>query len=253
MAHPTRTGDLVAFSYAAVPVRRGDARHADRALGVLRPARLRAGRAGPRQQHEHARHVPGGRQGDRPRRRRRRPQHRPRADRGVPARHPGAAAQPGRRAARPARRRPQVHAAVDRRAERLPRSARPGDARRSTAATSAASAAPAQLATMFDEEAAPLPGPDAAAGRRRQRRRLAAELGAAPGHPGDRRRERVGPRRHQLRQPRVRLRARAHPVPPGAGELPVPGDQHRRDGPRAARRTGCETSTVFRVNGVRSA
>ena len=31
----------------AVPVRRGDARHADRALGVLRPARLRARRAGP--------------------------------------------------------------------------------------------------------------------------------------------------------------------------------------------------------------
>ena len=34
---------------AAVPVRRGDARDADRPLGVLRPARLRARRAGPRQ------------------------------------------------------------------------------------------------------------------------------------------------------------------------------------------------------------
>ena len=32
--------------------------HADRPLGVLRPARLRAGRAGPASQHEHARHVP---------------------------------------------------------------------------------------------------------------------------------------------------------------------------------------------------
>ena len=47
----------------AVPVRRGDARHADRAVGVLRPARLRAGRAGPALEHEHA--------GDVPRRRRR--------------------------------------------------------------------------------------------------------------------------------------------------------------------------------------
>ena len=34
---------------AAVPVRRGHAGHADRPLGVLRPARLRARRAGPRQ------------------------------------------------------------------------------------------------------------------------------------------------------------------------------------------------------------
>ena len=58
MAHPTRTGDLVVFSDAAVPVRRGDARHADRPLGVLRPARLRARRAGPREQHEHAGDVP---------------------------------------------------------------------------------------------------------------------------------------------------------------------------------------------------
>ena len=58
---------------AAVPVRRGDARHASRAVGVLRPARLRAGRPGPRHQHEHAGHVPGRRQGDRPRRRPRRP------------------------------------------------------------------------------------------------------------------------------------------------------------------------------------
>ena len=65
----------------AVPVRRRDAGHADRALAVLRPARLRAGRAGPASQHEHARDVPGRRPGDRARRGRRRAQHRPRADR----------------------------------------------------------------------------------------------------------------------------------------------------------------------------
>ena len=57
MAHPTRTGDLVVFSLPAVPVRRGDPRHARRALGVLRPARLRAGRAEPGREREHARDV----------------------------------------------------------------------------------------------------------------------------------------------------------------------------------------------------
>ena len=58
------------------------------------------------------------------------------------------------------------------------------------------SAAPAHLATMFDEELGQpaRPGPDP--GRRRQRRRVAAELGAARGHADDRRRERLGPRRH---------------------------------------------------------
>ena len=34
MAHPTRTGDLVVFALPAVPVRRGDAGHARRALGT---------------------------------------------------------------------------------------------------------------------------------------------------------------------------------------------------------------------------
>ena len=51
MAHPTRTGDLVVFCLPAVPVRRGDPGHAGRPLGVLRPARLRAGRAGPGGEH----------------------------------------------------------------------------------------------------------------------------------------------------------------------------------------------------------
>ena len=51
--------------------------------------------------------------------------------------------------------------------------------------------------------------PVAAAGGGRQRRRVAAGVGAAGGHAGDRRGERVGARRHELRQPRVRLRDRA--------------------------------------------
>ena len=57
MAHPTRTGDLVVVRLPAVPVRRRHARHAGRPLGLLRPARLRARRAGPGGQHQHARHV----------------------------------------------------------------------------------------------------------------------------------------------------------------------------------------------------
>ena len=68
-----------------------------------------------------------------------------------------------------------------------------------------------------------LPGPGAAAGRRRQRRRLAAELGPARGQAGDRRRERLGPRRDVVRQPRVRLRRRPAARAAGARPLPVPG------------------------------
>ena len=56
--------------------------------------------------------------------------------------------------------------------------------------------------------------------------------GAAGGHAGDRRRERLGSRRDLLRQPRVRLRPGAAAGPPGPGGLPVPGDQHRRRGDR---------------------
>ena len=48
------------------------------------------------------------------------------------------------------------------------------------------------LATMFDEELANLPGVGADRGSGRQRRRIAAELAAARGHPDDRRRERWG-------------------------------------------------------------
>ena len=118
---------------AAVPVRRGDAGHADRPLGLLRPARLRARRAGPRHATRTCapRSSPAG----------------PRSaaasrggvrsidlapDGGVPARRPRAAAQPGHRAARPAADARAVHAAVHRRAERLPRPARADHHARST-------------------------------------------------------------------------------------------------------------------------
>ena len=94
MAHPTRTGDVVVVRLPAVPVRRRDARHAGRAVALLRPARLRAGRPGPRRQHQHAGDLPRRRQRASPRARSR-PLDRPRADARVHARHPRAAAQPG--------------------------------------------------------------------------------------------------------------------------------------------------------------
>ena len=94
------------------------------------------------------------------------------------------------------------------------------------------------LATMFDEELASLPGPGLI---------LAGgdNVGASPPNSallqdiaGDRRRERVGPGRHVLRQPRVRLRGRAAADAPGAGELPVPGHEHHRGRDRRAARLG---------------
>ena len=112
------------------------------------------------------------------------------------------------------------------------------------------SAAPGSWRTMFDEEAARPPRPDAAAGRRRQRRRLAAELGAARGHPGDRRRERVGPGRHQLRQPRVRLRHRAAPPAPGRGPTSRSCRPTSSRRPPASRRRGCRRRRCSTVNGV---
>ena len=65
MAHPTRTGDLVVFAY---PPYQFDAETPGTLVAAspfLRPARLRAGRPGPRQQHQHARDLPGRRQGHR--------------------------------------------------------------------------------------------------------------------------------------------------------------------------------------------
>ena len=127
MAHPTRTGDLVVFS---APPYQFDAA----TPGTLIARSAFFGQHGYvpdvqdlASEHEHARHVPGRRPRHRPRQRARRAQHRPRADGRVPARHPRAAAQPGRRAARRPQARRPLHPAVDRRAQRLPRAARPDD------------------------------------------------------------------------------------------------------------------------------
>ena len=48
MAHPTRTGDLVVFAYPPYQFDAATPGDTDRAVAVLRPARLRAGRPGPR-------------------------------------------------------------------------------------------------------------------------------------------------------------------------------------------------------------
>ena len=58
MSHPTRTGDLVAFSYPPYQFDAATPGTLIAPLGVLRPARLRARRAGPEVEHEHARDVP---------------------------------------------------------------------------------------------------------------------------------------------------------------------------------------------------
>ena len=158
------------------------------------------------------------------------------------------------RAARRAQGRRGVQADLDRRAERLPRPARADDLATTLidgiAQTVGGGAVPGDDVRRGARGAA---GAGPAAGRRRQRRRLAAELRAARGHAGDRRRERVGPRRHVVRQPRVRLRRRAAAEAPGAGELPVPGDEHRREGDRASRPTGSRRRRCSRSTASRSA
>ena len=94
------------------------------------------------------------------------------------------------------------------------------------------------LATLFDEDLANLPGPDLI---------LAAgdNVGASPPNslllqdmPAIDVENAVGPGRDVLRQPRVRLRHRAAAAAPGAGELPVPGDEHHRRADRRAARLG---------------
>ena len=98
------------------------------------------------------------------------------------------------------------------------------------------SAAPRSSRRCSTRTLARLPGPGAAPRRRRQRRRLAAELGPARGHAGDRRRERLGPGRDVVRQPRVRLRRRAAAPAPGARQLPVPRRRTSSRRPPARRR-----------------
>ena len=107
-----------------------------------------------------------------------------------------------------------------------------------------------QLATLFDEEAAHLPG---------ETLLLAAgdNVGASPPnsallqrHSRDRRREPLGYGRDELRQPRVRLRARTHPPPQRARRLPIPVGQHHRGGHRSI---AVVVASVDRSDGQRRA
>ena len=159
MAHPTRTGDLVVFAYPPYQFDAATPGTLVAPSALLRPARLRARRAGPRRQHQHA--------GDVPRRRRRGSASGTVAGvrtidlaptlaflLGIPEPQQSQ----GRVLLDVLKDGGDVQADLDRRAQRLPRPARADHARRSTAATVPVGGA-AQLATMFDEEAAALPGP----------------------------------------------------------------------------------------------
>ena len=204
MAHPTRTGDVVAFSYPPYQFDAATPGTLVAPLRLLRPARLRAGRPGPGRQRQHA--------GDLPRRRR--------SDRQGHRQRPGRSTWRRRSAYLLGIPEPQ-HARVaccsgpSRAARATPISLVGltdfhGQLEQTTATIDGRNVSvggAAQLATLFDQEFGVAARPDAAAGIRRQRRRLAGELGPPPGHAGDRRRERLGPRRHLSRQPRVRLRA----------------------------------------------
>ena len=105
---------------------------------------------------------------------------------------------------------------------------------------------------MFDEEARGAARPDAAAGGGRQRRRVAAELGAAA-----RTCRRSTWRTRGGSTPRASATTSSTSASTrilqhaGAGELPVPVGQHRRDGDRRGSRTGSSRRAVFTVNGVR--
>ena len=247
MAHPDPHGRPRRLLLPAVPVRRGDAGHADRALALLRPARLRARRAGPRREHQHARDVP-----------RRRPRHRPRA-RSPRARSTSrrrwrsCSASPSRSrarawSARPAQGRHVDHADLDHRPQRLPRPARP-DARSSTTTASTSRSAARRTSRRCSTRSwRRLPGPGLL---------LAGgdNVGASP--PNSALLEDMptidvenawGLDATSLRQPRVRLRRRRASSSTRRGALPVPGDEHRRDGDRPAPAVG---EAVERLHGQR--
>ena len=236
MAHPTRTGDLVVFSFppyqfdAATPGTLIAPSHFFGQHGYV------PGRPGSRREHQHAGDVPG----------RRRPDRegggagavdRPGTDALVPARHPEPQHSQGRVLLDVLKGGNAYTAALVHRAERLPRPARPDgdDDRRNHDRPGRWCGLPRDALRRGVRGAARA---RADPRRRRQRRRLAAELGAARGHSGDRRRERVGPRRDVVREPRVRLRRRAAPRASGAGDLPVPRDEHRPGVERAAAAVG---------------
>ena len=78
----------------------------------------------------------------------------------------------------------------------------------------------AQLATMFDEEAAYLPGPGAVVGLGGQRRGVTGELQPARRHADHRCRERLEDEGDIVRQPRVRLRRRTFTAPASRATFP---------------------------------
>ncbi len=158
-APPTwRTRPAPATSWCS-PTRRTsstarDAGHAGGAVALLRPARLRPRRPGPRRQRQHARHLPGRRRGDRRWQSVGRALDRSRADAGLSCSQiPRAAAEPGARPAGRSLEDDEYHAADDRRAERLPRPARSDHDDAYDGARTSPVGGAAQLATMFDEDA----------------------------------------------------------------------------------------------------
>ncbi len=251
MAHPTRTGDLVVFSFPPYQFDAETPGTLVAAVALLRAARLRARRPGPRREHQHAGDVPGRRRGCREGRGAGAVD-RPRADARVPARDPRAAAQPGSRAPRRPQGRQRVQAALVHRAERLPRPARPDGARRSTGSTPP-SAAPPSSRRSSTRSSRRLPGPGLILAGGDNVGASPPELGAARGHAGDRRRERVGPRRDVVREPRVRLRRRAAAEHQERANFPFLGDEHRPDGERAGARRGSRRRRCSRSTASRSA
>ncbi|CAA9566791.1 MAG: 5'-nucleotidase, partial [uncultured Thermomicrobiales bacterium] len=230
----------------ALPVRRRDSGRADRAVGVLRPARLPAGAGRPREQRQHARHLPRRRAGDRPvpRAGGRRAGHRRGADRRLPARHPRAAQRPRPDPLRDPRGRGGPARGDDPRRQRLPR---PDRAPRSVGRR------PRRRGQRQPElrrrrrglpaaVARPLPGRGAARDdhdrRRRLDRRHPADLGLLQRHADDRADERDGLRRRRARQPQLRRQCREpdrhHRA---ARRVPLPLRQHprRRRQPRRRR------------------
>ena len=108
----------------------------------------------------------------------------------------------------------------------------------------------AQLASLFDEEAAHCPG----------RLLLASgdNVGASPANSGLLEdlpaidvENAWGLDATSLRQPRVRLRGGPAAAAPGPSDLPIPGHEHRGGRRPGGSPPGSRPSVVFRVNGVR--
>ena len=250
MAHPTRTGDVVAFSYppyqfdAATPGTLVSLSHFFGQHGYVPDVQDLADNVNMR-----ATFIAGGEGIMRRNAAGAVDRHRP--DAGVPDAHPGAAAQPGAGDAADRRQQPVGHVrwASSGSTTSTASSTRPPGS--STTPSTPPSAAPGSWRRCSTRRRRTLLGRDQDPGRRRQRRGVPTQLGAAPRRARHRRGERLAAGRHQLRQPRVRLRARTAADAPGERRLPVPRHQHRRDGHRRAARLGAGHGHVVRVNGVR--